>query len=80
MISQPNIRTFSLFQFGQQLRDIESRTNIKVRLIKREIKLEDSASRPGGQVYVMGHRKMIVPKLVVALSSSARIHRQTNHL
>src|SRR5690348_8709780 len=60
VVRQPNARPFSLFQFGEQVCDVESRADVEIRLIEREKKLKYSASRPRGQVYVMGHRATIV--------------------
>src|SRR5262249_1068317 len=64
VIRQPRTGSFSLLELSKQLRDVEPRADVEVGLVEWKIKLEDCASRPGGQVNIMGHRAEIVPKLL----------------
>src|SRR5215213_143688 len=55
MVSQPHTRARAFLQFSEQARDVELRADVEVRLVERKVKLEDGASRPGFQIYVMRH-------------------------
>ena len=61
VICQPDACFVSLAQRGQQVADVQARTNIEEWFVKREIKLKHLAPRPGFKVNVTGHTEALYP-------------------
>ena len=63
MICQPHAPAFSFLQFCQQVCNVESRADVEVWLIKRQIELKHGASRPTFKVEIVRHGDELYPAL-----------------